>query len=138
MEKIYSKEKPDTLLHIICREEDMQNQPKRGLDISPEKEFLQLRSLKIQDGETIKAHKHLLQDRVSSITQESLVIIKGAIKAYYYDVNNSLLGETVLNAGDCFITFYGGHEFKSLQKDTLVYEYKNGPYNGLVNDKESI
>ena len=39
---------------------------------------------------------------------------------------------------DISITFYGGHNYVSLEDDTRVYEYKTGPYMGQARDKEFI
>ena len=36
------------------------------------------------------------------------------------------------------MTFQGGHTYEILEEDTIVYEYKTGPYKGQANDKEFI
>ena len=41
----------------------------------------------------------------------------------------------MLNVGDCSITLGGGHNYLILEHDTLVYEYKTGPYKGQKLDK---
>ena len=43
--------------------------------------------------------------------------------------------EPILNVGDCSITLEGGHTYTILENDTLIYEYKTGPYKGQENDK---
>jgi len=40
-----------------------------------------------------------------------------------------------LDVGDCSVTLGGGHTYLILEDDTLVYEYKTGPYKGIENDK---
>ena len=40
--------------------------------------------------------------------------------------------------GDASFTLYGGHTYKILEQDTIVYEYKTGPYLGQTFDKEFI
>lgn len=138
MEKIYSKTNPEILLHIIYTKQDMESQQEAGVDISPEKEFLQLRSLKADLGKKYQAHKHLPQSRSTDTTHESIVVISGKLKSTHYDIDDKKLGETILNPGDVVITFRGGHEFEALTDNTLFYEHKNGPYQGLVKDKEAI
>jgi len=36
------------------------------------------------------------------------------------------------------MTFFGGHNYLIMQDDTLVYEFKTGPYTGQQNDKVFI
>jgi hypothetical protein len=33
------------------------------------------------------------------------------------------------------MTFEGGHTYEALEDDTVVYEYKTGPYQGQESDK---
>jgi hypothetical protein len=134
MEKIYSKVKPDTLLHIVYRLEEINGRT----NISPYEEFLQLASLKMQKGQTFKAHKHIILEKVTNIAQESWVVIKGSVKCIFYDLDNTLIAEPILLPGDCSLTFRGGHNYLSLEDDTIVYEYKTGPYLGQVLDKEFL
>ena len=55
-----------------------------------------------------------------------------------YDIDNTIIREEILNAGDCSMTLRGGHNYIALEEDTIVYEYKSGPYYGQVLDKEFI
>ena len=55
MEKIYSKVKPDKLLHIINRFSDIDGRT----DIVPKENFLQCASLNMNKGDTFKPHKHV-------------------------------------------------------------------------------
>ena len=65
-------------------------------------------------------------------------MIKGKIKVDYYDLDDQLLESFILSEGDCTITLYGGHNYTSLADDTLVYEFKTGPYIGQSNDKKHL
>jgi hypothetical protein len=53
----------------------------------------------------------------------------------FYDTDGSLLQTSVLNPGDASMTFQGGHNYLILKDDTVVYEYKTGPYQGQALDK---
>jgi len=66
------------------------------------------------------------------------VIISGKVKAILYDLDDTIISEPVLDTGDVSITLYGGHTYEILEDDTLVYEYKTGPYLGPEKDKEFI
>lgn len=135
MKKIYSKIYKDTICHIIFKSTDFQN---GRIDISDPKQFLQLSALKLEFGKTFKPHRHIYQKKITDITQESWVVIKGSVKAILYDIDDTILEEHILEAGDISITFRGGHNYQILEDDTLVYEYKTGPYNGQSKDKVFI
>jgi hypothetical protein len=134
MEKIYSKIDCSILLHLIYRLNDFDGRQ----DIAPEREFLQLASLKMHKGTTFKPHKHIEFIKTTNIAQESWVVIKGAVKCKFYDLNDILLCEPILYPGDCSMTFRGGHNYEILIEDTFVYEYKTGPYLGQESDKVFI
>jgi cupin fold WbuC family metalloprotein len=140
MELIYSKNKPDQLLHIIHRMQEFDDMKKdfRKNIISPE-EFIQLSVLKMKKGQTFEPHQHIWKKGEEKvIAQESWVVIKGSVKCSFYDINGNLLLEPILNVGDCSITLAGGHTYSILEDDTLVYEYKTGPYKGAIEDKVFI
>jgi len=135
MEKIYSKICPNILLHIINKRENITN---IRCDISPADEYLQVSCFNLEKGKTFKPHKHIKLERYTDITQESWVVIKGKIKAILYDIDDTIVAERILDSGDCSITFRGGHNYLCLEDDSLVYEYKTGPYIGQTKDKEFI
>ena len=135
MKKIYSKVEPDKLLHIVYR----LNEITERTNIAPESEFLQLASLKMKKNTTFKPHKHIYkQGEKQIIAQESWVVIKGKVKVIMYDLDDTIIINSILNPGDCSMTFRGGHNYVALDDDTLVYEYKTGPYEGQKLDKEFI
>lgn len=133
--KIYSKKKPDLLLHIVNRCSDIIHQRK---DLTPGNEYLQVACFKLDNGKTFRAHKHLTLHRHTKITQESWIVIKGKVKAILYDIDNTIIAEPILEAGDCSITFHGGHNYLCMEDDSIVYEYKTGPYMGQAQDKVFI
>jgi hypothetical protein len=136
MEKIYSKVDPNKLLHIIVRCEDMK--PGREDIVSPE-HFIQCSMLNLDEGKTFKPHKHIWKDRSRSIiAQESWVVIKGSVKCIFYDIDDQIISEPILYPGDASFTLEGGHNYLILEDNTLVYEYKTGPYEGQSLDKTFI
>ena len=112
MKKIYSKV-DNSLCHLVIRLNEL-NTPRE--DVIPESEFLQLALLKMEKGKTFKPHYHIHKD----------INYKTAIE------------EPVLEAGDASVTLKGGHNFLILEDDTVVYEYKTGPYYGVEVDKDFI
>jgi len=55
-----------------------------------------------------------------------------------FDIDGTLLVEEIIYPGDCSMTFEGGHNYEALEDNTVVYEYKTGPYTGVENDKVFI
>ena len=136
MKKIYSRVDEGKLLHIINRYDEIESRT----DVAPTDEFLQLATLKMEKGKTFRPHKHIWKDNPSGhfgkvIAQESWVVIKGSVKVHLYDLDDELIEEIVINQGDCSMTFEGGHTYTILEEDTVVYEYKTGPYEGVERDK---
>lgn len=136
MQKIYSKVEPEKLLHIIVRKDDFK--PGRQ-DIVEENQFIQCSILQMEEGKTFKPHKHIWKERTRNvIAQESWVVIKGSVKCILYDINDQVISEPILYPGDVSFTLEGGHNYLILEDNTLVYEYKTGPYEGQSLDKTFI
>lgn len=133
---IYSKIDPTTPLHIITRKRDIQQ---GRTDIVDPDQFIQCCSLKLAKGTTFKSHRHLESFRAHLYRpQESWVVISGMVQVILYDLDNTVLHTDVLEPGDISITLQGGHNYLIMVDDTLVYEYKTGPYLGQANDKVMI
>tara|TARA_Y100000593_G_scaffold94543_1_gene194159 strand:+ start:2070 stop:2501 length:432 start_codon:yes stop_codon:yes gene_type:complete len=140
MKKIYSKKEPDKLLHIIHRVDEFYTiEDGHRRDVVGADEFIQLSALNMNDGHTFKPHKHIWKSgEEKCIAQESWVVIKGSVECIFYDLDDTILETPILYSGDCSVTLGGGHTYKILEDDTLVYEYKTGPYKGIENDKEFL
>jgi hypothetical protein len=134
MEKIYSKVQPGVLLHLINRLVEIEGRT----DVAPVEEFLQLATLKMKKGQTFKPHKHITLVKETNIAQESWIVIKGSVKCIFYDLDDSIIAEPILYPGDCSMTFRGGHNYLIQEDNTIVYEYKTGPYLGQELDKEFL
>ena len=135
LEHIYSKVDPSKLLHVISRKEQIDSARK---NIVSDSEYLQLASMKLDKGQTFKAHKHIIYEKKVDTTQESWIVIEGSVKAILFDIDDTIIREVILNPGDSSLTLRGGHTYESLKPNTLVYEYKTGPYYGQEKDKVFI
>jgi cupin fold WbuC family metalloprotein len=136
MEKIYSKIEPNKLLHIIVRKDEIKN---GRLDIVPEDNFIQCSILNLEKNKTFRPHKHIWKERNRNvIAQESWIVIEGSVKCIFYDLDNTIISEPILKSGDASFTLEGGHNYLILEDNTLVYEYKTGPYEGQIFDKTFI
>jgi cupin fold WbuC family metalloprotein len=118
---------------LVNRLEDIQDRT----NISTDDQFLQLATLRMNAGHTFRAHQHIWKPAPveSVIAQESWVVIRGSVQVFFYDTNGELLTTAVLKPGDASMTFQGGHNYLILEDDTVVYEYKTGPYQGQKLDK---
>ncbi len=136
MENFYSKIEPNKLLHMVVRKEDIL--PGRK-DVVSEENFIQCSILNMEKDKTFKPHRHIWKERTRNvIAQESWIVVQGSVKCTFYDLDNTVLAEPVLNVGDASFTLEGGHNYLILEDDTLVYEYKTGPYEGQALDKTFI
>ena len=133
MIQYFSKIDPQKLLHVVVRKEDLT--PGR-VEVVPEDNFIQCALLNMEKGKTFKPHRHIFKERIRNvIAQESWIVVQGSVKCTFYDLDNSVLVEPILNPGDASFTLEGGHTYTILEDNTLVYEYKTGPYEGQALDK---
>jgi len=136
MEKIYSKIEPTKLLHLVVRKEDITSGRQ---DVISEENFIQCSILNMEKDKTFKPHKHIWKERNRNvIAQESWIVVQGSVKCIFYDLDDTIIAEPILNVGDASFTLEGGHNYFILEDNTLVYEYKTGPYEGQKLDKEFI
>ena len=136
MKKIYSKSQPNKLQHIIVRKKDLI--PGR-IEVVPEDNFIQCALLNMKKNKTFQPHKHIWKERKRNvIAQESWIVIQGKVKCHFYDLDNTIIKEPILESGDASFTLEGGHTYTILEDNTLVYEYKTGPYEGQKMDKTFI
>lgn len=133
--KIYSNIDKTKILHMFNRFEDILGRT----NVCPDNQFLQLATLRMNEGDTFRPHKHIYKKAPEiTIAQESWIVIRGSVKVFFYDIDDSIIETCILKSGDCSITFEGGHNYLILEDDTVVYEFKTGPYTGLQNDKRFI
>ena len=136
MKKIYSKIDKSLLLHQISSLEDAVD---GRLDLADPKEFLQASLIKIGTEKIIPKHKHVWRDGEKKvITQESWIVLRGKMKCTFYDTDDTAIEDVTLSPGDCSVTFQGGHRITILEKGTIFYEIKSGPYKGKTNDSVNI
>ena len=89
-------------------------------------------------GKTFLPHKHIIKKKVTDIAQESWVVFQGKVKCIFYDLDDSIIDEPILEQGSISITLRGAHNYLILEDNTTVLEYKTGPYLGQEFDKQFI
>jgi hypothetical protein len=135
MLNVYSKIKPELPIFSLIRKQEITNDRQ---SLTPAHEFLQVAAKRTFLGDFFKPHKHLPCNKVVFSTQESWVIVSGRAKGVFYDIDDKHLTSVILKDGDCAVIYNGGHSLEILEDDTLLYEFKNGPYEGPEKDKEYI
>ena len=122
------------LLHLVYSANEFADGMTELVDPS---NFLQCMFLKLPKGKIFNGHQHLWKDSPNrqTIAQESWVVLKGSAKGYFYDIDGEHLSTIILKEGDITFTLEGGHHFEILEDDTMIYEFKSGPYEGVEKDK---
>ena len=132
MLKVYSAVEKDIMLFSLIRQNEIVTQRQ---DIAPDEEFLQVGAKKINAGDYFRPHRHLPCHKIINTTQEAWVILNGQVQGIFYDLDETKVSEITLNSGDCIVIFRGGHALRCLTDDTILYEFKTGPYYGAEQDK---
>jgi len=135
MKRYYSNIDKNCLLFVINKKEEI---TKNRNDLSPDEEYLQCATKLLSAGDSFKPHRHNTLERKTDKTQEAWVFLSGKVKAKFYDIDDSLFLETELCGGDCAVVFNAGHGFEVIDDDTILYEFKTGPYYGMTADKTHI
>lgn len=132
MKSIYSLVNPTLLLHLILDQSDFNGRN----EIIPEKNFLQLASIDGTKGQKFAAHRHIpkVVNFDEFYAQESWVVLHGAVKVTYFDIDDTEIDQLIIQAGEVSVTLLGGHAYEVLE-DARVLEFKTGPYFGKNADK---
>lgn len=80
-------------------------------------------------GKLIAPHVHNPLRREVQVTQEVLVIRKGALRVDFYDQDKNYIESRIARAGDILLLATGGHGFEVLE-DLEMVEVKQGPFVG--------
>ena len=107
-------------------------------DLTDKNKFLQVSLLNLKKDMNFSPHVHLRHVKKTYISSEAWIVISGKLRVIFYDLDKSKVYEDVLKRGDISILFEGGHVFKPLTKNTIIFEIKNGPYLGPIKEKENI
>lgn len=136
MKKINSNIDPALTIAVI---ETIEGIDKKRCDLTAEEEALQLSSCVLHKDHVVKAHFHNIQERNTTKTQESLIVVDGSIKVTLFDIDHKTpIKKETIEKGGCVILLNGGHEIEILENNTKFYEFKNGPYLGREKDKTLI
>ena len=128
IEKVLRKKR---LFALIIRR---QFRKKSGINFFTSKDATQqIGFMKHKKNHFIKPHKH--NKRLTRILRstEVILLLKGTLRADFYNNNNKYLFSKKINERDIIMLIHGGHGFKVL-KNVEMIEVKQGPYS-LASDK---
>ena len=133
MIEIYSKHN-NKLLHLVYSPSEF---PEGATELVNPCHFIQCMFLNLPKGKKFPAHQHIWKDVMNkqTISQESWVVLKGSAKGSFFDTTGELLKDVILKEGDITFTLDGAHSLEILENNTLIYEFKTGPYEGAAKDK---
>ena len=126
MNKIFSKIKKKTLLHIISK--SMPKKSKR-LDLTEPKMSLQVSRINLRNS-IVKPHfnnKIKLNSGLNN-QNECWVVLNGKISVTLFDIDKSKIKSLILSKGEILITFGGGHCINQATSSAEIIELKLGPY----------
>lgn len=130
----YIIDKNNEICHIVITPKDWKNLQGRN-DIIPPINPLQLALIPMNCQQSFPNHLHLPCEKKVKTTQESWIVLRGAVEVVYGDGDGKKLEVVRLYEGYIGITLKGSHHYTSLQDFTVVAEFKTGPYLGQEKDK---
>jgi len=109
---------------------------KEGLDfLTPDESFIQAGTWWYQKGKDLRSHRHIINERITERTQETIVVVSGKVRVDLYDKNKQLFHQEELVAGDIGVILKAWHGYHIMEDNTKVVEVKNGPFITVEKDK---
>jgi hypothetical protein len=98
-------------------------------------DFIQVGAFRYDSNKELRNHRHIFRPKLANKTQEIMIVFTGSCAVRTYTDKGELYDEKTLEAGDFYISYWGGCGFTILQDDTIMMEIKNGPHD-VNNDDE--
>ncbi len=116
----------DVLLNRLTEESKESSRLRQNYDLRNSKQDTSQRMLNaMEPGTEVPVHRHCE-------TSETTVVIRGAVRPYFYDDNGNVTESFIVNAG-CAVPMYivpkgVWHNTESLESGTIIFEAKDGAY----------
>lgn len=133
--KFYSVQHPDQVIAVVFNIDSIQES---RYNAGSDNEILQVSAMCFPQGRSLRSHYHVPTERITVGTQESWIVWQGSLKVTLYDLDQTVISEFEIGAGDCMTLYQGGHAFTVQDDNTKIIEIKNGPYYGPEHDAKSI
>jgi hypothetical protein len=111
---------------------------RKGLSFAGTRDdFLQIGKFRYDTNHLMRDHRHIKRYREATVTQEALVVFQGTVEARVFGKTGFKPVQIIkLVAGDIFTLYGGGVGFTVLEDDTIMAEFKNGPYDVESDDED--
>jgi len=134
-EEIYRIEKDGKLYAIII--DTLLDVP--GIRFyTPANLYIQIGQWLYNKGHYSTPHIHLYRERLCTITQEAIYVLRGSLQIFIYDRQLNLIAKEKLASGGIAVLVDGGHYYEILEDDTKVLEFKNGPFASPDEDRKQF
>ena len=118
----------------LCKLVNYGNFESRTNLTDPDK-IIQSSLIKMIKFQSVPKHEHLPIERHTKGTGEGWLILQGSFEAEIFDIDRVSIGKYSLKKFDMLIMFNGGHSLRSTKKNSIMFEFKNGPFIGSDSDK---
>jgi len=98
-------------------------------------QIIQASLIKLDRFQSVLSHEHLPIERYTIGTGEGWLILNGSFEAEIFDLDRTSLGKFLLKKFDIILMFNGGHSLQAVKKNSVMFEFKNGPFKGSDSDK---
>ena len=98
-------------------------------------QIIQASLIKMKRLQSVSRHEHLPIERYTSGTGEGWLVLNGSFEAEIFDIDRTSLGKYLLKKFDMILMFNGGHSLHATKKNSVIFEFKNGPFKGGDSDK---
>ena len=85
--------------------------------------------------QSVPRHEHLPIERYTTGTGEGWLVLNGSFEVEIFDIDQTSLGKYLLKKFDLILMFNGGHSLYATKKNSVIFEFKNGPFKGSDSDK---
>lgn len=98
-------------------------------------QIIQASLIKMTRFQSVPKHEHLPIERYTTGTGEGWLVLNGSFEAEIFDIDQTSLGKYLLKKFDIILMFNGGHSLYATKKNSVIFEFKNGPFKGSDSDK---
>jgi hypothetical protein len=118
----------------LCKLVNYGNFESRTNLTDPDK-IIQSSLIKMIKFQSVPKHEHLPIERHTKGTGEGWLILQGSFEVEIFDVDRVSVGKYFLKKFDMLIMFNGGHSLRATKRNSIMFEFKNGPFRGSDSDK---
>ncbi len=104
-------------------------------NITESNQIMQVSLIQMSKSQLVPRHKHLPIERCTVGTGEGWLVLEGCFEAEIFDIDQVCVGKYLLKKLDILIMFNGGHSLNTIEENSIMCEFKNGPFQGSDSDK---